>query len=248
MRKLGRPALRGPSLRHPRWLVLASATVLLACLTGGSWWLINREPDRENTVGVADQPYGEENTTHIPGSQTDTGRATPRAPDTPPSATEGDPWRQAMADARAAGLPEIPEPAQDVLLHFVSTAAAMKTEPRVDGVPASAPDYSQIADGPALGELQGQFDEFQNSGWVQTGAPVIAAVLGYEDLETEQGFLRRLSICVDSSTVELKDQEGLILLAAAEPGSRKSLNYYDLQEQDGTWKVVSHSFPDDPAC
>lgn len=142
-------------------------------------------------------------------------------------------------------LEELPEPAREVLLTFIDTAAAMRVEPNVS---TADPDYSQIADGSALGELTGQFEEFQDNGWVQSGPAKVLSVQAVQDLEAEGGPVRRLSICIDSSAMELKDQDGQVLLAAAEPGTRKALNYYDLQERDGSWKVVSHSFPDDPAC
>ncbi|MCC9205425.1 hypothetical protein [Arthrobacter sp. zg-Y769] len=144
-------------------------------------------------------------------------------------------------------LEELPEPAREVLLDFIDTAAAMQVHPN-ENARAAAPDYSQIADGSALGELTGQFEEFQDNGWVQSGPAKVLSVQAVQDLEAEGGPVRRLSICIDSSAMELKDQAGQVLLAAAEPGTRTALNYYDLQERDGVWKVVSHSFPDDPAC
>lgn len=177
--------------------------------------------------------------TPSPGAETG---GSPSAPATPSVRTEG--W-----SAEAA---ELPPPARDAVISFIDTAAAMSVVPtpaeaKAEAAVPQAPDYSAIATGSALGELTAQFEEFQDNKWTLRGIPELT-VRGVESLEVAGAAVRRVSICVDSSALELKDQDGRILVPAAGPGTRTALNYYDLQEQDGSWLVVSHSFPDNPNC
>jgi hypothetical protein len=193
-----------------------------------------------------------------PGSNNDGGSEStlPSPPSTPvpsaPSAPQAS-WpapSQSPASSRnerwAAEAAELP--ARDTVLSFIDTAASMTVEvPPAEADRAATPDFSAIATGSALGELAAQFEEFQDNNWTLKGTPELQ-VKGIENVEAGGVALRRVSICVDSSAVELKDQDGQILVAAAAPGTRTALNFYDLQEQNGTWLVVSHSFPDDPTC
>lgn len=198
-----------------------------------------------------------------PGSNNDGGSEStlPSPPSTPvpsapsaPSAPQAS-WpapSQSPASSRnerwAAEAAELPPPARDTVLSFIDTAASMTVEvPPAEADRAATPDFSAIATGSALGELAAQFEEFQDNNWTLKGTPELQ-VKGIENVEAGGVALRRVSICVDSSAVELKDQDGQILVAAAAPGTRTALNFYDLQEQNGTWLVVSHSFPDDPTC
>ncbi|MCC3266584.1 hypothetical protein [Arthrobacter gengyunqii] len=175
-----------------------------------------------------------------------TGSPAPAAPGA--AGTEPAPAPSASASDRLPADPLLPEPARDAVLGYIDTAAAMAAEPPpADGGKLPAPDYSGIAAGAALGELTAQFEEFQTNQWTVDGTPELA-VRGIEDLEADGTAVRRVSLCIDSSAVQLTDRDGQILLAAEPPGTRTALNYYDLQEIDGAWRVVSHSFPDDPAC
>ena len=247
MRGLSRSGRRSSSWQYARRLHPIALIPLAGLIAVGCWWSFDVGADPASPDAVAENASPDSGTKFSQTPKTEeTGGASPAAEKL--SVPEGnEAWSKAVTAARAAGLPEVPEPARDVLLEFVDTASTMQPESGEDSE-AQAPDYSGISEGAALGELIGQFDEFQDNEWIQTGSPVVVAVLGYEDLEAESGPLKRLSICIDSSLVELKDQQGLILLPAAELGTRRSLNFYDLQERDGAWKVLSHSFPDDPAC
>jgi hypothetical protein len=53
---------------------------------------------------------------------------------------------------------------------------------------------------------------------------------------------------MDSSAVEIRDTAGAVVLAAAPAGKRTATNIYDIQQHNGKWVVVAHSFPDVAAC
>ncbi|MCQ1957257.1 hypothetical protein NNX39_12180 [Arthrobacter sp. zg-Y826] len=225
-----------------RTVYVLAATVVVGLLIFGAWTAV------PHATGQSADPRDASGSTPVAEKPPATGG--------PAEAVTGTDNEGPGTDGGATPVPEgtsspalweLPESAREALLGFIETASAMRVEPN-ENERGTPPDYSRIADGSALGELTGQFEEFQDNGWIQSGPAEVLSVQAVEDLEAEGGPIRRLSICIDSSAMELKDQDGQVLLGATEPGSRKSLNYYDLQERDGTWKVVSHSFPDDPAC
>lgn len=241
------PTRKVRRFRRAAWLLAAAGLVAVGAVSYGG-----QAADTPASAKSDREPAGVR-----PGSTGDAGSGSTQssAPSTSvPSAPQaGSPApSQSPASSRterwAAEAAELPPPARDTVLSFIDTAASMSVEvPPADQEHAAAPDFSAIATGSALGELTAQFEEFQDNNWTLKGSPELA-VKGIEDLAVDGAALRRVSICVDSSAVELKDQDGLVLVAAAAPGTRTALNFYDLQEQNGTWLVVSHSFPDDPTC
>jgi hypothetical protein len=110
------------------------------------------------------------------------------------------------------------------------------------------PDFTGVAAGVALGELQARFDEFANNEWVQTGSIQVAGTERVEVVSIGGVPTHRFSTCVDSSGIEIRDSAGAVVLAAVPAGTRKAINTYDIQQQKGTWVVVGHSFPDSAAC
>ncbi|WP_461172297.1 hypothetical protein M1D93_15055 [Arthrobacter sp. Z1-9] len=110
------------------------------------------------------------------------------------------------------------------------------------------PDFAGVASGAALGELTGRFDEFAHSQWVQTGSVTATGTERVEVVKVGGIPTHRFSTCIDSSGIEIRDAAGVVVLAAAPAGTRKAVNIYDIQQQQGTWVVVGHSFPDSPAC
>lgn len=126
--------------------------------------------------------------------------------------------------------------------------SAPVTPPGVVAPEPVMPDFTAVARGSALGELQARFHEFQHNDWVQTGS---AKATGTEKVQV---FLlnrvptHRFSSCMDSSAVEIRDTAGAVVLAAAPAGKRTATNIYDIQQHNGKWVVVAHSFPDVAAC
>ncbi|CEA07516.1 hypothetical protein BN1051_00831 [Arthrobacter saudimassiliensis] len=144
--------------------------------------------------------------------------------------------------------PGLPDPAADAMLTYIGESTSMSPPAEEEGEETATPDFSAFAAGPALGGLIAQYEELKDNGWVQRGDPQMTVVSGPEPLTVGQHEVQRVGVCIDSSSVEVVDQSGAIILAATEPGSRTALNFYDLQEHEGSWVVFFHSFPDDPTC
>jgi hypothetical protein len=108
-------------------------------------------------------------------------------------------------------------------------------------------DLTTVVAGSAFDELEAQLMEFETREWTITGET------RYEDVEIVEADLGSktptaiLSVCVDSSDVTIVASDGSPVVPAA-AGERRALNLYSLTHTDGAWRVVSHSFPDDPQC
>lgn len=158
--------------------------------------------------------------------------AQPAATGTPPAAPLADLRRSSAAFEAAAGKASAPgpRPAPDPDLH------------------PPMPDFTGVARGTALGELQGRFDEFAHNQWMQTGSVSFSGTERVETVKVGGIPTHRYSVCVDSSAIEIRDAAGAVVLPAAPAGTRKALNTYDIQQQKGTWVVVDHSFPNSASC
>lgn len=112
----------------------------------------------------------------------------------------------------------------------------------------SPPDYSGIAIGAALGELEAQFTEYARNNWKQTGEVSIVGEPKVEDLLIDDVLTHRVYLCLDSSSIEVTEPDGFVVTAAEKSGTRTALNIYDLQEHEGQLLVADHLFPEDPNC
>lgn len=122
-----------------------------------------------------------------------------------------------------------------------------KTESPENTLPAP-PDYRGVAAGVALGELQAQFLEYANNNWKQTGGVVVRGEPKVEDLKVDGVATHRVYLCLDSSAMQVTEQDGFVVTPKVAPGTRTALNVYDLQEREGQLVVVNHLFPEDPNC
>lgn len=123
-----------------------------------------------------------------------------------------------------------------------------KKESNQEATLPSPPDYSGVAKGAALGELEAQFTEYANNNWQQTGETSIVGEPRVEDLIIDDVLTHRVYLCLDSSSIQITEPDGFIVTPKAEPGTRTALNIYDVQEHDGQLLVVDHLFPEDPDC
>ena len=222
--------------------IAAGLTGLLSAGTDGGAG--SSSADSERVTDATDHTPAPENPS--PATSGSAGTSGPGAPETvQPQPVQG---TKAPAADRLPADVLLPEPARDAVLSYIDTAAAMAVEaPPTEAEEPSTPDYSGIAAGAALGELSAQFEEFQDNKWTVQGHSELE-IRGVEEVTMDDTTVRRVSLCIDSSALQLTDQGGLILLPVEPPGTRTALNYYDLEERDGSWLVVSHSFPDDPSC
>ncbi|MDQ0092661.1 hypothetical protein [Paeniglutamicibacter psychrophenolicus] len=173
----------------------------------------------------------------------------PADPPAKPLANPGKPPKTWPKDSRASSEKE--KSATD---HFVAKTEQM-TSPdfgKKDKEPNKAlpkpPDYRSVATGAALGELQAQFTEYANNNWKQTGAVVVRGEPKVQDLTVDGVATHRVFVCLDSSALQVIEQDGFVVTPKAKPGTRTALNIYDLQEHDGQLVVVNHLFPEDPNC
>jgi hypothetical protein len=96
-------------------------------------------------------------------------------------------------------------------------------------------------------EIAAQLLELDANGWTREGTPTVASLTVVTS--DPDGTPPTLSVvaCIDSSDVVLKDSAGEAIQGGPQP--RRALNTYVLQQNDdGSWIIVSHSFPNDPAC
>lgn len=110
------------------------------------------------------------------------------------------------------------------------------------------PDYTGIAMGAALGELEAQFTEYVTNNWQQSGEISIVGEPKVEDLMIDDVLTHRVYMCLDSSDIQVTESDGFVVTAKTKPGTRTAVNIYDLQEHDGELLVVDHLFPEDPNC
>ena len=183
--------------------------------------------------------------------------AIPKAPSAtiaPPAGPSAEPSPGSIVPPAAIGNEKISAPVKTAVAGFINEAGQIATDSPAaptPGVPASAPaevDFTVVAAGVALGELEAQHQEFASNGWQQSGT---VTVVGTPAVTTQgQGLDQRITVvvCLDSSAVQLVDNTGATVLKAEKAGTRKNLNNYVVQEVDGKWLVIDHSFPDDPHC
>jgi cytoskeletal protein RodZ len=207
-----------PKRRIPsRMLAIA---VVVAVLLGGSVWLLTAQASRPANV------------------------AGPAAP-TAPSATP-EPSSAAEPGSTAAPAPEatdehLTENTADVVLaDYFEAMDALKPDTDLDGIAA-------VVTGDALAEVEAQQLEFESRGWSLTGSTRFEDVSVVEaDLESDRPTAT-VSVCVDSSDVQLMDEDNSPVSTATDE-SRRAINLYSLAYTDGAWRVTSHTFPDDPQC
>lgn len=151
-------------------------------------------------------------------------RATTPAPDPAPSA---------KADASVENL-------QAAVVGFVDAVDSVSA----DSDPAA---FADVVSGAARDELEAQQLEFAANGWSLTGDTKVDGVSVLASDPAGNPPSARVQACVDSSAVVVVDADGKPVPSNPD-AVRRALNIYDLNFVDGVWRVVSHSFPDDPTC
>lgn len=171
-----------------------------------------------------------------------------------PSPPSSSPAAPPLAQASVSASPNatISVPVMLAVDEFIAQATQISgTLPPAPGAATTAPvapDFSAVARGAALGELEAQNQEFSSNGWLQTGTVTVVGTPTVSTRNIDGKDLIVVTACLDSSAVNIIDDTGATVLAAEKAGTRKNLNTYEVQESDGTWLVVDHTFPDDPRC
>ncbi|MGN5734313.1 hypothetical protein [Arthrobacter psychrochitiniphilus] len=170
----------------------------------------------------------------------------PQAPLPPPAGTEVPP--------SAINNPSISAPVKSAVAGFITKAGQISTgklTPPSPGAPRPLPpatDFTAVAFGAALGELEAQNQEFSSNGWQQSGTVTVVGKPSTTTRKTAGIAEINVLVCLDSSAVKIVDDTGATVLKAEKPGTRKNLNNYVVQDVAGEWLVVNHTFPNDPHC
>lgn len=163
----------------------------------------------------------------------------PSRDDSPnPSATVSASAAESSSPVRTAPVTPLSEgEAADTTLDALSRTASALSDP---GNPA---DLSDVLTDSALDAYLAQAEEFMKTGVHQNGSPTIenARVLG----TSEDGTSIQVEACVDSSAVQVLNDQGTDL-RASQP--KRSLTIFTLTNPDGSWKLASETFPEDPTC
>jgi flagellar basal body-associated protein FliL len=105
---------------------------------------------------------------------------------------------------------------------------------------------SPYATGALVEEYRVSAEEFANNGWRQEGTPVVVSSEVVSQDPAANPPTAVLQVCLDSSGVQVYDADGEPQRDLSSP--QRSLNIFGLQLSDGSWKLASLTFPDQPDC
>jgi hypothetical protein len=176
----------------------------------------------------------------VNGGPSETAAARPSGTPAPAASAEPTPAPSSPADADdATGAILEADAAETVLTDYFETVNALSE-------PADLEAASAVATGAALAEIEAQLLEFEVQEWSLQGEP------RFEDITVLKSDLEgapptaTVSVCVDSTDVKLLQSDGSPV--ASIEGPRRAVNLYTLAFEDDAWRVLDHTFPDDPTC
>ena len=133
------------------------------------------------------------------------------------------------------------ELAASTVTGFVASVAA------IDPVSADvSAQLSTVATGTILAEIENQGQELEANGWSLSGTPVVTSVTIISTNRTGNPSTALVQACVDSSKVVTLDANGTPIGGPDSPPP--ALNLFSMQQDAGVWRVISRTFPNDPAC
>lgn len=107
-------------------------------------------------------------------------------------------------------------------------------------------DIEKVSTDSASDEFSANALEFGTNDWKQEGTSKIVGEPKVADSKYNGAPAKVLEVCIDSSDVKVKDSAGNTLTDPNTP--KKSLNIFTLVEDNGSWKIASHDFPNNPDC
>ncbi|GAB2501501.1 hypothetical protein CATRI_02060 [Corynebacterium atrinae] len=111
--------------------------------------------------------------------------------------------------------------------------------------PEAALDMSALLTGVALEDFENQRQEWAVTELHQVGRAEIVST----DIEpTDDPTAVVARVCVDSSGVEVRDENDNVVNADIPREEQRSLMLTTFRLEDGTWKMAERAFPDDPRC
>lgn len=103
-----------------------------------------------------------------------------------------------------------------------------------------------VSTGSAKDEFASAALEYATADKKQEGKSTIIGQPKIVDTQYDGQPAKILEVCIDSSKVKVKDSAGNDLLDSHAP--KRSLNVFTLVEDNGSWKIASHDFPNNPDC
>jgi hypothetical protein len=219
-----RPKRRGrahAAAKHPRRLLMAAGVAVVAIAAAGVGVTLAGEP------GLLPSAAGVHTTGPSAAAPSVPGAATPSTSASPVPSTRV-----------ASGITPV------AAAHVVSAYAT-----KIDALtPKTAlASLKDVAAGRALDEIQAQIIELHANGWTVRGTTRIQNVKVLHARLTGAHPIAEVQACVDSSHVSVVRSDGRTT-AQNPAASRRALNLYSLQADHGVWRIVAHSFPNDPTC
>ena len=106
---------------------------------------------------------------------------------------------------------------------------------------------SDLAAGSYRAELEAQWLELSENGWSYSGDPRVVDLEIVSMDDKSDPATAEVPACIDSSDVTLLDVDGQ-RIGSQDDVVARAAHLFSLVRDDGTWRVASRSFPDDPAC
>ncbi|MDO4917561.1 MAG: hypothetical protein Q3974_08090 [Rothia sp. (in: high G+C Gram-positive bacteria)] len=111
---------------------------------------------------------------------------------------------------------------------------------------ATQKKIDDVSTGSARDEFSSMALEYATAGKKLEGESTIIGQPKLADTQYSGQPAKILEVCIDSSKVKVKDSAGNDLLDSHAP--KRSLNVFTLVEDNGSWKIASHDFPNNPDC
>ncbi|WP_083093373.1 hypothetical protein [Rothia nasimurium] len=97
----------------------------------------------------------------------------------------------------------------------------------------------------ALDQYLATATEYALSGWHVEGSSTVVGSPRVAEGEYKGQAAKIMEVCLDSSQVKVVDAAGNTMSSNQTP---RSLNIFTLIEDNGTWKIASHDFPNNADC
>lgn len=232
----------------PSVVLLAAGAIMIGTMGPGSGTDTATNTSPLTPASASPAPVGQETAPAPAASQPAAPAPAPAAPAAPAPVTGAD------VPALAIDNAQITVPVKTTVAEFITKGSQISTDkiaapvPGTPRPPAPDVDFTAVAHGSALGELEAKNQEFAFNGWQQSGTVQVVGTASTTTSIKDGAEQVSVTVCIDSSTVSVVDNTGATVLAADKPGTRKNLNTYIAQEVSGVWLVVEHTFPGDTSC
>ena len=165
----------------------------------------------------------------------DTSTGNPPAQDTPADVTT-----PTTTSTVAAPTPQAPGDIDTGLMEDILDVSLSTLDD-----PAATLDLSEVLTAAALEDIENQRQEWAVEGWHQEGE---ASVPVSEIEATDDPSVVRARVCVDSSQVNVVDENGVVVNADVPAEERRSLMLVTFVREVDVWRMAERTFPDDPRC